>query len=348
MQVEPENTNQGIPFILDATENQVIPSLPCERFRLTFHVTSLMVLPPYKGGIFRGAFGNAFRRSVCAIRGTDCAECMLRGQCLYVSLFEPPPPPGFADAAKFHHAPAPYVLNPPLDNRQSYKPGETLFFELILMGRAIDALPYFVYSLIEMGRLGLGRERGRYELTRVDLLRSNEEFQVYDGKTQILQAYPAGGQTPTDMTPEKVKSLSIHFLTPLRLKEKGSLVTQLTFPLFFERLAQRIELLSTFYGTQNTLSALPELHQKAQKIRTTSDELHWYDWERYSARQKNLMKLGGLRGKIHFKGDLTPFMPYLRIGEMVNAGQGTSFGLGRFCITIQSKMISSNIGSRCR
>ena len=53
---------------------------------------------------------------------------------------------------------------------------------------------------------------------------------------------------------------------------------------------------------------------------------------RYSARQKSLMKLGGLRGDITFRGDLGPFIPYLSIGEMVNAGQGTSFGLGRYKI----------------
>ncbi|MEW6664244.1 MAG: hypothetical protein AB1512_03340 [Thermodesulfobacteriota bacterium] len=28
-------------------------------------------------------------------------------------------------------------------------------------------------------------------------------------------------------------------------------------------------------------------------------------------------------------GELGPFMPFLRMGEQVNVGQGTSFGLGR-------------------
>jgi hypothetical protein len=50
----------------------------------------------------------------------------------------------------------------------------------------------------------------------------------------------------------------------------------------------------------------------------------------YSARQKSTMKLGGLRGKITFTGDLLSFMPFLRLGTEVNVGQGTSFGLGRY------------------
>jgi hypothetical protein len=54
--------------------------LPCERFHLLIHVKTLMVLPPYKGGIFRSAFGRAFRGAVCAAPRTDCDACILAGQ----------------------------------------------------------------------------------------------------------------------------------------------------------------------------------------------------------------------------------------------------------------------------
>jgi hypothetical protein len=61
-----------------------------------------MVLPPYKGSIFRGAFGATFHsRTVCPSRHNQCAGCLLRTRCLYVALFDPPPPPGFPDEKKF-------------------------------------------------------------------------------------------------------------------------------------------------------------------------------------------------------------------------------------------------------
>jgi len=69
--------------------------------------------------------------------------------------------------------------------------------------------------------------------------------------------------------------------------------------------------------------------RQSQSITVVEDKLHWYEWERYSARQQSAMKLCGLRRKITFVGNLSPFMPYLRLGEQVNVGQGTSFGLGR-------------------
>jgi CRISPR/Cas system endoribonuclease Cas6 (RAMP superfamily) len=80
------------------------------------------------------------------------------------------------------------------------------------------------------------------------------------------------------------------------------------------------------------------LLRDAEEIKITNENLCWYDWERYSARQKDLMKFGGLKGEITFTGNLNPFMPYLSLAEMVNVGQETSFGLGRIIIEIQKNV----------
>jgi hypothetical protein len=305
-------------------------ALATERFRFSVRVTSLMVLPPYKGGVFRGAFGTVFRGIVCATRAPDCRNCLVRTQCLYAVLFEPQAPSDHLEAHKFRHAPSSYVLNPPLTKREAFRPGEKLDFELVLIGRAVDALPYFVYTFMEMGKRGLGRERGKYELLSVDLLRNGALAPVYDGGTRTLVSFAPGLNPISFPADETCSRITLEFLTPLRLKVKGDLVTRLTFPVFFERLSHRLALLSAFY-TRNGEGApdMSSLLARAQEISVDRDELHWYDWERYSARQKNTMKLGGLRGKITFSGDLGPFMPFIRLGAEVNVGQGTSFGLGR-------------------
>ena len=311
-----------------------VPELPgnlrCERFRLHLRIESLTILPPYKGGVFRGAFGRAFRKSVCALPKVRCEQCMLRSRCAYATLFEPLAPSGFPDAGKYPHPPAPYVLNPPLNNHEVFRPGQTLDFDLVLMGRAVEALPYFIFSFTEMGRLGLGRERGKFRLGGADLLRNGAAHPVYNGETETLSGLPLEEPFSQHKKNETIETLTLRFLTPLRLKEKGRLVTRLTFPLFFDRLYQRLQLLTAFYGETSHFPNFQELGKTAKRIQVISQDLHWYDWARYSARQKSLMKLGGLRGTIRFEGNLTPFMPYLRAGEMVNVGQGTSFGLGRF------------------
>ena len=202
-------------------------------------------------------------------------------------------------------------------------------FELVLIGRAVDALPYFVYTFMEMGKRGIGRERGKYELMGVDLMRNGEKIQIYDSPTQTLTSFPPGQSAFSTLEHETCNRVTLEFLTPLRLKVKGDLVTRLTFPVFFERLAERLSLLTALYGNNGTQPDLTSLMALAQEIKVDEDKLRWYDWERYSARQQRAMKLGGLRGSITFAGDFSPFMPYLRLGEQVNVGQGTSFGLGR-------------------
>ena len=304
-----------------------------ERFRFTIKVASPMVLPPYKGAVFRGAFGNAFRRIVCVVPRADCTTCLLRPKCLYVSIFEPPPPADYPDAAKFSHAPPPYVLNPPLTNRQSFRPGDLLDFELVLIGPAIEALPYFIYTFVELGGKGLGRSRGRYDLTGVDLIRGEKCYPMYDGDTQTLRAFPPYIEAAIPRADAQADAVTLNFITPVRLKVKGDLVTHLTFQVLFERLVNRLTLLNAFYsGSSGPMPDLSPLLSRSRDITTAADRLRWNDWERYSSRQREAMNFGGLRGRVSFSGGLRPYIPWLRLGEQVNVGQSTTFGLGRFSV----------------
>jgi CRISPR-associated endoribonuclease Cas6 len=297
-----------------------------ETFRFHLRIRSLTVLPPYKGAVFRGALDNAFRRLVCPLPRNDCTRCEIKARCLYIALFQPKPPADFPDAGKFDNAPAPYVLRPPPDNRKVYHPQDTLTFELTLIGRALDALPYFVFAIDQIGRRGLGTERGRYELRQVELHRNGQSRVIYDGNNQVLHALPP--PEPDHRPPAaKTSSLTLDLKTPLRIKQNGKLVTRLDFTTFFDALARRLALLGSFYG-QNGPPDFSGLLEQAKEIKTVEDRTFWYDWPRYSTRQRELMKLGGLRGEISFAGDLTQFIPWLHLGEKLHFGQGTTFGLG--------------------
>ncbi len=315
-------------FIQNSTEPCFY--LPFKKFRFTVKIGTLTILPPYKGGVFRGAFGHSFKKAVCALKkNSDCNACILKQQCIYIIIFNPPAPSGFPDAAKYRQAPPPYVLNPPVENREVFRPGDNLTFNMVLMGRAIEAIPYFIYSFIEMGEKGLGRERGKFELEKVEVFNDEHYTQIYDSETGTLKDFNDSNHASPYTDYSNVRNLTLKFLTPLRLKEKNSLVTDLNFALLFERLMHRLELLSLFYGNEQ-VKAAKDLPDKASGIEVRHKNLHWYEWGRYSSRQKDLMKLGGLKGEISFEGNLTSFMPYLKLGEAVNIGQGTSFGLGRY------------------
>jgi hypothetical protein len=50
-------------------------------------------------------------------------------------------------------------------------PGDAVIFNLLLIGRAIDYLPYFIYTFEELGKVGIGKGRGKYSLTYVSPLK---------------------------------------------------------------------------------------------------------------------------------------------------------------------------------
>jgi CRISPR-associated endoribonuclease Cas6 len=320
--------------IMSAVASGPDPPFIFETFRFHVRMRTLTVLPPYKGAVFRGALDNAFRKAACPFPRRRCDDCSAHDQCLYLSLFQPSPPADFPDAGKFGNAPPPYVIKPSPDNRQAYHPRDTLDFDLTLIGRALDALPYFIFAVDQIGRRGLGRERGRYELSKVVVLRNGQSLLVFDGDDQAIRSLPpAGAGHLAPVAP--IASLTLELQTPLRIKKNGKLVTRLDFSTLFNSLTRRLTLLSTFYGQNGSLD-LEDLSAKAARMKTVEDQSFWYDWPRYSSRQKELMKLGGLRGSISFEGDFTPFMRWLRLGEAVHVGQGTTFGLGGYAIQLQS------------
>jgi hypothetical protein len=71
------------------------------------------------------------------------------------------------------------------------------------------------------------------------------------------------------------------------------------------------------------------LLQRSDGVQVTGADLRWLDWERWSQRQNAAMKLGGLVGSLTLGGDVSPFAPLLRAAEILHAGKGAVFGLGK-------------------
>ena len=46
------------------------------------------ILPPYKGSTFRGVFGHALKKVVCALKRQECPQCLLKEKCVYALVFE--------------------------------------------------------------------------------------------------------------------------------------------------------------------------------------------------------------------------------------------------------------------
>ena len=300
--------------------------------RYIFSITALdtLKLPEYKGSTLRGGFGHAFRKVVCTFRGKECDACLLRQRCVYSYVFETPPPEGTTKMTKYLRAPHPFVIEPPAGKKQLYRPGEELTFGLVLIGRADDYLPYFIYAFDEMGKdFGIGRGNGKYRLDRVDC----EGVSIYDGTTGTLK--PPTPHTPlpsphSSLNTQHSSLLTLRFLTPTRLINSGSLEPDPDFRTLVRALLRRFSLLSYFHCGRELEADFKGLIERAGSVETVNKRLRWRDWERYSSRQDTRMKMGGFVGEIAFAGELAEFLPFLEAGELVHLGKGTGFGLGRY------------------
>lgn len=305
-------------------------NLPAHRYQFRLIPLEETRLPEYKGSTFRGGFGHAFKKVVCTFKGKECDDCLLRHRCVYSYVFETPPPETTERMTKYRRAPHPFVIKPPLDKKTRYAPGEALTFGLVLIGRADEYLPYFIYAFDELGKLGIGKGKAKYRLDRVE----REGEILYEGKTGVLKAVdryrgPSSvTETPTDTDDGHVQRISLRLLTPLRIVSNGELNSAPDFQSIFRTLLRRISLLSYFHCGIDMDVDFTGLIERSGQVVTESRSLRWHDWERWSARQDTKMKMGGVVGRISFNGDLGEFLPYLRQGELLHVGKGTAFGLG--------------------
>lgn len=314
-------------------ETDWLRHLTIARLAFVLEARQPMWLPAYKGSTFRGAFGTTFRNLFA------CSE-NCGGSCPYHYIFETPNP-GLLDWFDSPHLPHPFVLEPPLDDRSTFQPGEELTFHLVLVGRGVDYFPYFIYTFDRIGRhggLGKGRAHGlgRYVLKAVydTLATTPQPCLVYDGERQDLLTYPTllaadhfEGSTPCHR-------LLLHFLTATRIKHRRRYLLMggdrdLPPVVLLQNLLRRSYLL-TFAHCSQELDALQLPDQVDWHIEW--GDLHWQDWERFSSTQEIRMKLGGFVGKLELWGELTPWMQPIRVGELLHVGKATSFGMGKYRI----------------
>ncbi|MGB9863628.1 MAG: CRISPR system precrRNA processing endoribonuclease RAMP protein Cas6 [Candidatus Saccharicenans sp.] len=301
-----------------------------QKYSFTLKARETIEMPPYKGSTLRGGFGTSFKRIVCLFRNKQCRECQLNGECAYSYIFETP---AINTSSAFRiesseAVPHPFIIEPPLERTQVYEAGSEFSFNLILIGKATKYLLYFIMAFEQLGELGIGKGRGRYELVKVEV----GDSLVYSGSDRITTPVELKSiEVPEEIIPAEEGSLMINFLTPTRIKFNREYVNKIEFFVLITSLMRRLALLYIFHCDGNPPSWDHRLIiEQAKKIDLIENDTGWYDWERYSHRQRTRMKLGGVVGRAVYKGEVKGFLPILKAGELFHVGKGTSFGLGMF------------------
>ncbi|HWP56689.1 MAG TPA: CRISPR system precrRNA processing endoribonuclease RAMP protein Cas6 [Candidatus Acidoferrales bacterium] len=292
-----------------------------------------------KGNVIRGGFGSTFRRIVCHANCREPETCELRHMCPYTAVFHPFVPEGSAKISKNRDIPRPFVIKPPLEAKETYLPGEQLSFDLVLIGKSCDYLPYFIVTFKELSQVGLGAGRTRLDLSLVESVGLNGTVApVYERAKNLVQPLQQAlswetivqtlGKDWTD-----ARRVTLRFLTPTMIKTGGVFVRRPDFGTVFKRLRDRINALSYFYCGKGLQINFKVFGEQAERIKTVSDFTRWVESARYSRRREVAHDLSGFVGDVSFEGELAPFLPFLRLGEYLHVGKNAVFGNGWYEIT---------------
>jgi hypothetical protein len=228
--------------------------------------------------------------------------------------------------------PVPFILRVPFGRawRGELQAGQSVEFELVLIGKANLDLPYYVLALSELGRAGLGPTRHKLRLEEVAAWTSDGFVPVYQGEGSTIRTdvgpFPLQ-QVLTEFGVPDGSRLVIRFASPVRLDLRGDLVYPVEFTDLLQSLAQRSQALSACYGS----APIPHAPlDRARAARRAVDRTRWVDLARYSTRQRAHMRIGGAVGTVTYEGaDFSAFASLLGFGEWLGVGKLTSMGFGR-------------------
>jgi hypothetical protein len=282
--------------------------------------------------------------------------------CPYKFVFEPSPPPDAERLSRNQDIPRPFVFQPPETSKTRFEKDEALDFGLVIIGRAFEFTPYFVLSFQELGEQGLGLNRARCTLTRVEEIdplslcsppyetRAKQVYSAHDRtcrsaagidslewvESRLDHLYSAAEQARASASPREaaedpaIERITIRFSTPTFIRADGRVIRSPDFHHLFKRLRDRVNALHTFFGEGPLDADFRGLGDRSEQIRTVSSRFDWIERARTSSKTKQRHELSGFAGEATYEGELAEFLPWLALGELIHVGRHTAWGNGRF------------------
>lgn len=303
---------------------------PLITLRLTFRALQDMSFPLYSGSALRGIFGKSLRRVSCLSKKSDCSGCAALLTCPYASIFEN----GYIASKNGEERTNPYVIEPMPMGEKNIRQNDLFSFHHTLFGSAVEKMSYVLLAWAKTGNMGFTKERTQARLICVhQVFPDGEERLLHDFENQDAETYeplydfsiPAEKETNT---------VNICLRTPMRLQRNGHPISaeKLTAYDFLISVVRRQQILAKQHILTYPAIDFNELRPFIETAKIRDSALHWFDWFRYSSRQKTKIALGGIMGTFTLQGDLTKLYPYLVMGEYFHVGKSTVLGMGKYRI----------------
>ncbi len=173
------------------------------QFRIVVEAEQMVIVPEFKGSTIHGAFGHALQKIVCPFKYKQCRpDCIIHdsGQCFYQYIFKTrvPKTKEFENDKTIRNKngeqPSPFIIRT-FPEQTTYRPGEIFSFDITLVGKSVECLPYIVYALDIMCKTGIGKKKGKDGKNGKCLLHSiyaididEQPHLIYQNDNQLLQS----------------------------------------------------------------------------------------------------------------------------------------------------------------
>lgn len=292
------------------------------RYRLFARKKSPWQAPYYLGSTLRGAWGHALRDYFCETNLSQCWGCELFDSCPYANIFEP------KDARGYDLSPL-YVVNAPKPEGTAAN-GNTLIFELILIGPALPFLPEILKCWERAFQIGLGKDQQyKLDLYEVQSIQADGVKQTIWSPSQDLIDHPTEIKVPEIIC----NSATLRFATPVRFGKNGHTLEPDLWNAhdLILNLAQRID---QFFP----IGKIPDGFFETAQGLDLGVQMQRDSLIRYSNRQQHKMELDAYLGELHLSGKgLSLYSDLIWLGQWLNLGKNRSFGLGRYKAIFEQK-----------
>jgi len=289
------------------------------RVRFVYRVLQKVTLRGDPLPLIRGVFGKKLRRIACVTKKPDCNDCTLTDICPYTNLFKT----GYLTS---HRAtkPVPFVPYFPY-NTGEIEEKEPLSIEFVLVGVGIGYLPFMVQAMRSFRRFA----GGEIEYQGMDFFDVTSDRWV--GPASVAEAIKSAfglSRLHRDDVPDEVV---LDFVTPTRIMTRNGLVTEPDFQTIIRRIVRRINMFAEHERLEPII--FESIADGLDGVKVVESHLSWVRRRRRTS-QGGSQDMSGFVGTVRFRGELRKWWGMLKFGEFLNIGKGTSFGSGKYIMTV--------------
>lgn len=288
----------------------MIEKLPIIRLEVYMKSEHKANLQNWLGSAIRGAIGTELiKYSCCMEKKAECEKCPEILNCAVKTLYHT------GSSEKSDVVINPYIIY----CEKGLVNGSEICFEVILFGEGVKTYKEIIKVLYR--GIKIGAERESFNLVKIMDKIKNQV--IFDGVTwsELEESF-----LNNISNKNKVSRIKVKFLSMYNAKQKD--VNAVDFSYFIRGCMRRVS--ATLKQNDIPLDVdFGELVKYIDNVKVVEKNLKNTTLKRYSSTTSETHEIHGVEGSITFEGEITPFLEFLKLSEIIGIGKLCVMGLGR-------------------